>query len=90
MTELDSTINRNLRLFDRFSRESLLVILVSVCVIITAGTWIRMNTLIDAMADIKGGYEVNIRQSVESDDALKKEVRLLQLKIDHSTTTGEN
>ena len=80
--ELDPKASSWFRLFDRISRDSLLLTLVGICVIVTAGTHFRMNTLADDMADIKAGYEVNIRKMIESNSRLKKEVRLLQMKAD--------
>lgn len=80
--EINPRANENFRMFKQLSRESILIILVAICVIITVGTHIRMNTLVDDMADLKAGSEVNIRVVLESNADLKKEVRILQNKID--------
>lgn len=81
-SEINQRANDSFRLFRQFNRESILIILVSICVIIVIGTHIRINTVVDDMADIKSGYEVNIRTMVESNTELKKEVRLLEYKMD--------
>ena len=70
-----------MRRFINVSREYALILLVAICVIITIGTHFRMNTLTDDMSDIKAGYEVNIRDMVDSNADLKREVRLLDNRV---------
>ena len=82
ISEINPRANESARLFKQLSRESILIILVAICVIIIIGTHIRTNTLVDDMADMKAGYEVNIRNTLESNANIKREVRLLQQKVD--------
>ena len=82
VAELNPRMNQSVNSFFQFIRQGIFIILVAICVIITIGTHIRMNGVVDAMSDIKAGYEVNIRDKVDSETDLKKEVRLLQQKAD--------
>ena len=81
-TELDQIRNERFLFFRMFNRESILIIMVAVCVIIATGNHFRMNAVIDANADIRSGYEVNIRNMIDSNSEKVKEIRLLQNKVD--------
>lgn len=80
-TDMNAERNEHFRFFWKFSRESILIILTAICVIVTTGTHFRMNGVVDSMADIKAGYEVNIRNMIDSNDAKAMEYRLLQNKV---------
>ena len=80
-TDINAERNERFRFFWKFSRESILIILTAICVIVTAGTHFRTDEMVDDMADIKAGYEVNIRNMIESDIAKTKQVLLLQNKV---------
>lgn len=88
-SELNPKTNKEYRFLDKYDRSTLIIILVITSIIISVcgvgfglGTHIRMNAVVDDMADIKSGYEVNIRNMVEANSNLKMEVRLLQQKVD--------
>lgn len=80
-SELNPARNEHHRKWTQFNRETILIILVSICAIITAGSHFRMNDVVDGAADIKAGYEVNIRNMIESNTALTKQVLMLQNKV---------
>jgi len=94
-SEINPRVNESVRRFFNFNREYILILLAAICVIITIGTHIRMNAVVDSMADIKAGYEVNIREMVKSNTDVQKQVDYLKSKSDRleaklSVVTGEH
>lgn len=81
-SEINPRANESVRRFFNFNREYILILLVAICVIITVGTHIRMNAVVDKQAYVIAGYEVTIQNNIDSESDLKKEVRLLQQKAD--------
>ena len=85
-SELNPKRNEHHHNWIKFNRESVLVILVVICAILSAGTHFRMNAVVDDVAnqtaDVDAGYKVNISNMILSNQTLTKEVRILQNKID--------
>lgn len=48
VSELQAETNALVRLFDRYGRESVFIVLVAVCVIVTIGAYLKADRAIDA------------------------------------------
>ena len=77
-TDLQAETNALVRLFDRYGRESTLIVLVAVCVIVTIGAYLKADKAIDS-AHAASAIATTWQQMYKETE---RECRLAQREID--------